>query len=269
MSATQKFLFDTDFDGDPLHRRPAKPEPAMQPDLQETAETIQDPDTMDPPLVTFSEDELRAARDAAYAQGINDGRAEAASAHEQQLSGGLEKLSTALIAATEHSAAIEERLLQDGLRSAIAILRKLFPRLAQRNALGEVQALVGECLTRLRQEPRIVIRVPDSLLEPIKGTLDNLSEQTGFEGRLVLIADDNLGSSDVRVEWADGGAERDCERSWQEIEKIVSRAARSAGLSGKEEAAVPSPEPQTPPSPAESIDRKVGAQQELEQSDAG
>ena len=41
---------------------------------------------------------------------------------------------------------------------------------------------------------------------------------------MVLLSDDGLGISDCRIEWADGGAERNVERIWKDVEELVSRA---------------------------------------------
>ena len=53
----------------------------------------------------------------------------------------------------------------------------------------------------------------------------------GFGGRLLLIADEGLGPGDCRLEWADGGIERQAQRTWVEIEQRIARslAALSAG----------------------------------------
>ena len=52
-----------------------------------------------------------------------------------------------------------------------------------------------------------------------------LSAQSGYEGKIVLIAEEALLPGDARVEWADGGAERDSARLWRQIDEIVARAS--------------------------------------------
>ena len=51
-----------------------------------------------------------------------------------------------------------------------------------------------------------------------------LAASLGFPGKLIILVDDELGQSDCRVEWADGGAERDTARTWREIEATLDRA---------------------------------------------
>ena len=43
-------------------------------------------------------------------------------------------------------------------------------------------------------------------------------------GRIVLLADETLGLGDARVEWADGGAERDTGRLMRDIDGALARA---------------------------------------------
>ena len=65
---------------------------------------------------------------------------------------------------------------------------------------------------------------PQTELPPLEGLdLPGLSS-AGFRGKVVLLADDGLGASDCRLEWADGGAERKLERIWNEVEELVRRA---------------------------------------------
>ena len=49
-------------------------------------------------------------------------------------------------------------------------------------------------------------------------------ERSAFEGKLVLLEEPEAGPSDVLVEWPDGGAERDLERQWREIDEILSHS---------------------------------------------
>jgi len=53
--------------------------------------------------------------------------------------------------------------------------------------------------------------------------LTQLSASNGFEGRVVLIGDDAMGESDCRVEWADGGVEREAGRIWRAVEEALAR----------------------------------------------
>ncbi len=208
MSMSEKFLFDTSFEGE-------DPGGAAAPQRK-------------PPPLKFGEEDLEQARTEGHAAGKEAGAQEAMQTIDQQISQATNAISTQLSALSEVQAQTNERNGREGLEVALSIVRKLFPHLAGRNGLGEIEAVVWDCLERLRNEPRIVIRICDSLLDPVEARLNELVARAGFEGKIVYLSQDDLGPGDVRVEWADGGAERDSEQLWREIDEITARIIEPA-----------------------------------------
>lgn len=215
MTAAKKFLFETSFD-EADGRRP----------MGGAAGTTRAAESAPPP--TFSEADLAAARADALTQGKQQGFEEAKRLQEQSVAEALGNLNRQLEAMARGFVEAEQARGQAALQAAVRMVRTLFPRLARSHAITEVETVVTECVDRLREEPRIVVRVPDPLLDPLRERLGPLVERSGFEGKIVLLADETLGESAVKVEWADGGAERDPQKSWREIEEILTR---SVGLS--------------------------------------
>ncbi len=70
----------------------------------------------------------------------------------------------------------------------------------------------------------IVLRVNDALFDAVQARLAALSQASAFAGKTILLADAALAEGDARVEWADGGAERDTRRLAAEIDAIFARA---------------------------------------------
>jgi flagellar assembly protein FliH len=106
---------------------------------------------------------------------------------------------------------------------AAAVLARFAPSLARRTALDDIAALVSRTLVEATEEPRLVLRVPDALFEPVRARIAPLAEHSGYAGKLVILADDALGPADARIEWADGGAERDMARLARDIDAAVQR----------------------------------------------
>lgn len=221
----RKFLFDTSFDPEVRRAEPRAPEPAPEPEV--------------PPPPSFSEEELQAAREAAFREGWEQGReqalAEARGAAEAAGAQALTLLAERLKQALQRLDAQREAATVEVLGSAMAVLRKLFPLLGERHGLAEIEGLVRGCLERLHEEPRVVVRAPDALLDELRRRMDALKLEAAYEGRVVLLADEELGPSDARIEWADGGAERNGRRLWAEIEEILSHAV-TAGAAAAEPA---------------------------------
>ena len=202
----EKFLFDNQFPGD---RQRAEEEKVKKPPP--------------PPPPRYSEEELAQARHDALVAGREQGLREALDASEQATARACETIAAHMTDLAKLLDTLHERQERELVETAFLVVRKIFPELARRHALAETEGVIAECLGHLCDEPRIVIRVADSLLDALKDRLQALATGCGFDGRLVLLSDEELGPSDVRVEWADGGAERDCGRIWRNMDEILAR----------------------------------------------
>ncbi len=206
MSMSEKYLFDTSFEADDLGGGAAPP-------------------LRKPPPPKFDEQDLERARAEGHAAGKKIGAREAMQSIEQKISAAMTAISAQMSGLTQAQAESHLRQGQEALEVALTVVRKIFPRLAGRHGLDEVESVVSDCLERLRDEPRIVIRVADAVLDQVEARIGELAARAGFEGKIVYLAQDGSNPGDIRVEWADGGAERDSERLWREIEQITARVA--------------------------------------------
>ncbi len=208
MAPVHKFLFDTSFD----QVRPPEPKP----------EASSAP--VEPPEPSFTESDLAAAREEGVAAGRAAAAAEAQATIERATATALEDIGRGLDTLIRAQTEAGESFLRTALETAVAITRKLHPELARRHGLVEVEGVLGHCLETLRDEPRLVIRVEDGLLDPLGAQIETLTRSAGFEGRVVLLADETIAPGDCRVEWADGGAERNSAALWEDIETAIRRA---------------------------------------------
>lgn len=174
----------------------------------------------------FSETEMLVARDTARRQGeeagLARGRSEAVTAFDKQVAATLGAIGQQA-AAIAKSMAAEAEATGKSVDLALAIVRKLHPALVECEGLAEIESVLGQCLESLKQEPRLVAYVHSARLDALQERLAQLSASAGFEGRVVLIGDDAMGESDCRVEWADGGVEREAGRIWRAVEEALAR----------------------------------------------
>jgi flagellar assembly protein FliH len=112
------------------------------------------------------------------------------------------------------------------------LLHKAVPASGRKAPLLEIEALLSDCLREAFDEPRLVLRVADSLFEPLQQRLAAITGAAGFAGKVVLLADEALGPGDARVEWAEGGAERDQRRLMHDIDGALARALDSIPVPG-------------------------------------
>jgi flagellar assembly protein FliH len=199
MSNSTKFLFETSFD-------PAK---------------VEEEDVPPPP--TFSEEELAAARMEGFNQGQDAGRAEMNRAIERDAATALAAISVQLTAINGRFEDIRTAAIASGVEVVAATVRKMVPELARRNGLAEIENLVRDTLHDLYDEPRVVIRAHDNIIGLLQDRVDAMAVTSGFMGKIVLFGDEQFSEADCRVEWADGGAERNIGELWRRIDAAIER----------------------------------------------
>ncbi|HYD18988.1 MAG TPA: hypothetical protein VEF76_10960, partial [Patescibacteria group bacterium] len=118
----------------------------------------------------------------------------------------------------------EIQKMMDTVRLTARVTHKLLPRFAERYSMDEIERVITEAIEARRDEPRIAITVPTQHMEALKSGIDALAAKQGFGGKVILLSDDARSPSDVRVEWADGGAERLYERLYAQIESEFAKA---------------------------------------------
>ncbi|HEY4133656.1 MAG TPA: hypothetical protein VGO34_00445 [Alphaproteobacteria bacterium] len=193
-----KFLFGTSFD-------PAKVEEDV------------------PPPPTFSEEEIAAARAEAHAAGRDAGRAEMNAAIERDAATALAAIGAQLTAINGRFEEVRVAAIASGVEVVAATVRKMVPELARRNGLAEIEHLVRDTLHDLYDEPRVVIRAHDSVIDLLQHRVDGMAAAAGFMGKIVLFGDEQFAEADCRVEWADGGAERNIGELWRRIDAAIER----------------------------------------------
>jgi flagellar assembly protein FliH len=115
---------------------------------------------------------------------------------------------------------------------AVAVARKLCSELVAAEPLGEIVALVGECFSHLVATPHLVVRISDSLYEAARERIEKLAKQSGFEGRLVILAEPEIATGDCKIEWADGGVVLERAAIEAKINELVGRYIASRDQAG-------------------------------------
>ena len=110
---------------------------------------------------------------------------------------------------------------QNAATLVLAIIQKLAPAIVADKPLQEIENLVLQCLRNNPLEPRMVIRVDEKMLPLLGKKIDQLKTACDYHGQIVLISDTMSNLSDCKVEWIDGGAERDFEELMKSIEETV------------------------------------------------
>jgi flagellar assembly protein FliH len=219
MAVVRKFLFDNDFGGAPQSNVGGAQAKSNAPAGGKNASVAPPP----PPAPMFTEAEMQGACDIARRKGEEAGATRGRiAAFDKQVAATLSTIAQQTAAIAKGIAA-EAQAAGKSVDLAMAIVRKLHPALVERQGLAEIESVLAQCLGSLKQEPRLVAYVHSVRLDALQERLTQLSASSGFEGRVVLIGDDAMGESDCRVEWADGGVEREAGRIWRAVEEALAR----------------------------------------------
>lgn len=198
MESSSKFMFETSFEGPEV----GPPEAAKAPRAQ-----------------TFTEEEMAAVREGARAEGLAAGLEQARKEFKASTDAALGEIARHLTSAQQSA----DKLRSEALSLALTVARKLAPALMARQPMAEIEAFFGECLADAIDEPRVVVRVNEALLANMVERVDELAAASGFDGKIVVIAEESLAGSDCRIEWADGGADRSREQLESKIDDAVAR----------------------------------------------
>jgi flagellar assembly protein FliH len=221
MAVVRKFTFDNDFDA------PKVVAAKLVPDI-----VVEDVPPPPPPPPSFSEEELAAAvaeaRKSALAEGLAKGQAEAAAQTERQVAAALNAIAAHFARMDGEIREAVGQLSDTTVELSLAMVRRLFPEFARDHGLDEVKCLLGRCLDSLRAEPRFTVRVASGQDETLREQIDGLARSRGFEGRIVVTADETLQPGDCRIEWAQGGMIRSADEIWKAIEAAMQQALISA-----------------------------------------
>ncbi len=184
-------------------------------------------------MLTLSEAEEQAQ--AAAAAALNSETAEAARQTAEAVKVLCARIQTIIARMDAESAAMRA----DAARLALAAAQQIAGAALDRFGEDTVLECASSIMDDLRAEPRLAVRVAPHLADPIAERLYAEAERRGFEGAVVVRADEEVPSGDCVLEWRAGSVERTATDIEARISEMVERWLTSAGEAN---AHVPEPE---------------------------
>ncbi len=198
MATTEKFLFETTFDSD--------------------GQILHDASTGGGKK-SYTLEEVDAIKQEAYAEGLAGVEAQMAQQNAQILG----QVSESMLQVISQLGAETTRLREQAVDLALVVANRLCGTLLEKEPEAEIVGLISRCLDALPSEPHIVVRVGEAVSEPVKSAVSALAAEKGFNGKVLVVAEPTIQTADCRVEWADGGIERDMTALSSQIDDIVRR----------------------------------------------
>ncbi|HEY1723567.1 MAG TPA: FliH/SctL family protein [Magnetospirillaceae bacterium] len=212
----KKYMFDLDF---------GSAAPLAAEELADTPIPTEDEIEVDaPPPPSFSEFDMEEARRVAHAEGHEAGVAEAGEVTARRQAEALSALAAGFAKVELAQQQGIESVRRDAVQLAVSIVKKLQPAMAHRYGIDEIGGVIHECMMQIDEAQRLTVRAHPDLIEGVRTEAARVAEEAEFEGKIVYTADPKLALGDCRVEWGNGGGDRDQALLWSEIETVIARA---------------------------------------------
>jgi flagellar assembly protein FliH len=153
--------------------------------------------------------ELDAAEAAGFARGVVAGRQEAALEIERRLaevSGRIGAGLEAMLSDVDSRITVVE---DEALRFFTKLAATLAGEALSTYPLATISEAAAEAFVHLRGVPHLAVRVSDALVEQVDELTRRMARERGYEGRIIVLGDEDIAPGDARIEWADGGIVRE------------------------------------------------------------
>jgi len=175
-----------------------------------------------PPERLYTEAELTASTQAAFADGRAAGLAAAAAEREAANAQALASIVAAMGSANQEAARVADQAAEALAGAIVAAMQSVIPDLIERSALSESRAMLAALLPGLAREPAVQIAVPHANVAGVTSALERLPPAQ--QDQITVAGSDACGSADVLVSWAAGRAERRPGAVWDNVMRRLEQA---------------------------------------------
>ena len=123
-----------------------------------------------------------------------------------------------------------EQMRVEAVQLALTAAQVLAGKALEQYGDETLKSCIEEALEDLRSEPRVAIRLNPTFVDALTPELEQMGEQLGFDGELIIRADEDLPVADCVLEWRNGAIERSHDEILQKIQAAAEKwlAAPSA-----------------------------------------
>ena len=171
--------------------------------------------------VTLKPEQYDALKKESFDAGFAAGHKAGLEEHDAQFASLVDLIGNKIEHLLQNAQAFQKQSEEGMRRIALAISRKFLPDFITRNGTQEIEAILSEVMTEMIHEPRLVVRIHESQFDTLNEKINTLATQKAYAGKVVVLADAEIAVGDCRIEWADGGMERNTEATWNQIENVV------------------------------------------------
>ena len=188
---------------------------------------------LEPPPPMFSEDELAAAKESAFAHGKREGLAQAAASREKHVSVIIENISSNFSRLFQQEDARMITYEEEAVRISKQIFEKLFPALNEAGGLEEITRVITQVIKSHQDKPEILIEVQPDYVTDIENEVNAIMQSLHAGNVCTVIGTERLAAGDCRLSWKEGGAIRSAATIAAEISTHLEQLLSDKSLADK------------------------------------
>lgn len=199
MMLSRPFVFENDFDDKLIEMEPVE----------------------FPPVPTFSEDELAAAKEMAYMGGIEEGKVLQKKEIDADILQVLTGFEVQLTDFLKNEAQKRQQLQMEAAKLAKTIALKICLTELEKHAVDRVVTCLESTTKMLLSRPQINVSVHPQLAEPLGVCIKQLIKG----GDIQVVTDETLTIHDCRFQWQEGGTEVILQNILDQIDTYINQIA--------------------------------------------
>jgi len=176
---------------------------------------------VEPPVPTFSEDEMEAAKIMAQSHGRSEGMREERAKREQHLSENLQKIAENFDNIFAAELYREKQYEEESVKLGLAILDQLAPSLNERFGKEELQTLLKDVLLGQSDQTEIRVEVHPDYASDIDQFIEDLWAGYDNTPRCKVVANSEIELGGCELTWKDGGLVRDTQKMATDIKEAL------------------------------------------------
>lgn len=170
---------------------------------------------------SYTDAQIAEIQQLSFQEGQENGRELAISSIEMNIENQLEQIFANLSNLLLDTQDQIEQVRGQAAELALIIAKKFVPALIEENPTAEIEKLFASCVSSLNAEPRIVIRVEESIVDILKDKIDSMARKAGYPGRIVLIGETYPHQAMCQIEWVDGGVTHRSPEQMNQIDQKI------------------------------------------------
>jgi len=194
----RKFMFDQSFDDATIVHRAAERKPVL-----------------------MKPEQLDQLKKEGYDVGFEAGKSAGRDEQAKHLAAVLAKVDQNVTTLIKSFVALSHEQEHQTRQLVLAITKKILPAFIARGGIQEIETLLSDTIRDMAREPRLVVRVHEGEFDAVNERVQAIVTQRAYPGKAIVLADAEVAAGDCRIEWADGGVERNTEATMNTIEQTI------------------------------------------------